>query len=359
MTHLSFQSIIWKKNSMTLLDQRKLPGSKEFIEVRSLEETILAIRQMIVRGAPAIAMAGLYGMVLYLKSQSRKPSFMELTEKRNLLLESRPTAVNLRLALEKLFLNFFDYASLTNLHLIEIAEDEADELFKKDLSDNLAIAHNALKLFTEKKELSILTHCNTGALATAGHGTAIGILRTLRDSGFKLTVYAGETRPYHQGSRLTSWELMQEGIDCYIIADSMAGWLCHSRKIDAVIVGADRIAPNGDTANKIGTYSLSIIAKEHSVPFYVAATKVSFDFTIRTGEEITIEMRPEEELTRNSFLKDSEGKYYIPEGVLSPIGAKALNPGFDVTPAKNISAIVTEKGIISPVNEENVRLMME
>ena len=216
-----------------------------------------------------------------------------------------------------------------------------------------------VNLFPEKKELSILTHCNTGALATAGHGTAIGILRTLRDSGFRLTVYAGETRPYHQGSRLTSWELMQEGIECFIIADSMAGWLCKSRKIDAVIVGADRIAPNGDTANKIGTYSLSIIAKEHSIPFYIAATSVSFDFTIRTGEEINIEMRPEDELTRNSFLKDSDGKFYIPEGVLSPLGAKALNPGFDVTPAKYISAIVTEKGIISPVNEEKIRMILK
>lgn len=352
------RSITWDGNSLILLDQRKIPREKEFVTCKTLEEVISAIKTMIVRGAPAIAMSGIFGLVLELKHAKHKPSFHEFCEKANLLLGSRPTAVNLRLAVEE-FLERFDSTYFSSKPLEKIISDTenfAEGLLKKDLQSNLKIGKNGLNLFDSKeKTLSILTHCNTGALATAGHGTAIGMIRTLKEKGFDLTVYADETRPYHQGSRLTAWEMQEEDIPYYIIGDGMTAWLFQNRKVDAVIVGADRIASNGDTANKIGTCNAAIIAKEYKIPFYVAATATSFDFRIENGTEIPIEMRPNEELTQNSFLKDISGKPYLPEGVLSPINSKALNPSFDVTPAKFITAIITELGIISPVNAKTIK----
>ena len=275
------KSILWKGDRLSILDQRKIPASKEFIDCKSLEDVIFCIKSMVVRGAPAIAMTGIFGLVLELKNAKEKLVYNKFLRKTTTLLESRPTAVNLRLAIEDYLklINEKVYLTKTLKELIQLSEKYALSLLEEDLKWNLQIGKNGLSLFSKKqKELSILTHCNTGALATAGHGTAIGIIRSLRDAGYKLTVYADETRPYQQGSRLTAWEMQEEKIPCYIIAEGMSAWLFQNRKIDAVIVGADRIAPNGDTANKIGTYALSIVAKENKVAFYVAATKTSFDF---------------------------------------------------------------------------------
>jgi methylthioribose-1-phosphate isomerase len=359
----NLSSIIWKKNKLDLLDQRKIPKEKSFISCDNLESVIECIKKMIVRGAPAIAITGLFGLVLELKTYKKKSykikePYSYFLKRVKLLLESRPTAINLKLAIDD-FLKLIDEKTYTHSDLDELiflSEKFAVNYFEDDLEANLQIGENGTKLFSnQKKSLNILTHCNTGALATAGHGTALGIIRSLRDKGFDLTIYADETRPYQQGSRLTAWEMEQEKIKCFILAEGMAAYLMNSRKIDAVIVGADRIAPNGDTANKIGTYTLAILAKEFKIPFYVAATKTSFDFKIKTGKEIPIEMRKEEEITQNSFLMDLNGKPYLPKGVLSPVKARAINPSFDITPVRYISAIITELGIIRPVTQKKIR----
>jgi methylthioribose-1-phosphate isomerase len=354
----ALKSILWKGDKLSLLDQRKIPASKEFVECKTLEDVIDSIKAMVVRGAPAIAMTGIFGLVLELKNTKEKIVYEKFLRRTRTLIESRPTAVNLRLAVEDYLklINEKTYLTRPLSDLMKLSEKYAMSMLEEDLKWNLAIGKNGVGLFPKKqKEISILTHCNTGSLATGGHGTAIGIIRSLRDEGFKVTVYADETRPYQQGSRLTAWEMQEEKIPCYIIAEGMSAWLFQNRKIDAVLVGADRIAPNGDTANKIGTYTLSIVAKENKIPFYVAATKTSFDFSLKDGSQIPIEMRDEEELTQNSFLKDISGNPYLPKGVLSPLGARALNPAFDITPAKYISAIVTELGVIQPVNVREIK----
>lgn len=350
--------ILWTNKELILLDQRVLPGTTSYLKAKTLEDCIFAIREMVVRGAPAIAITGAFGIALYLNGLSSQPTFSQLKTKLDELLESRPTAVNLRLVIEEFFSRFpeTDYSS-TNLEKMQkSAEEFALFMLEEDLENNLTLSKNALSLFPKSpSSLNIITHCNTGALATAGHGTALGVIRSLRDAGHSLTVFADETRPYLQGARLTAWELKEEGIPSYLITDNMAGWVMSSRKIHAVIVGADRIASNGDTANKIGTYPLAIIAKHHGVPFYVAATSKSMDFRIPDGSHIPIEMRKENEVTSFGFLKDATGKPLLNEGVLAPNGIKALNPSFDVTPASLISGIITERGIISPVTEENLR----
>ena len=362
MNQNTIQPIQWKNNTLVLLDQRKLPQNIEYITICSVEETVKAIQEMVVRGAPAIAITGLYGLVLFLLLQTNKPSYIQFLATIQYIQSSRPTAVNLKLAMEMVLENIPIqlYNSMPLEKLTEFLLSISHRYFQQDIQTNLQIQKNGMGLFDAKqKEYAILTHCNTGALATAGIGTALGVIRGLRDRGHQLTVYADETRPYHQGSRLTAWEMMQENINCYILTDSMAGWLFKTKKIDAVIVGADRIAANGDTANKIGTYPLSIVAKEHGIPFYVCASYTSFDFSISSGNEIVIEMRSEDELTQNSFLKDENGNCLFQPGLLAPIGAKAFNPSFDITPAKYITAIITEKGIIQEPNTVSVKQIMQ
>lgn len=352
------KAIDWTGSSLILLDQRKIPYSAEYIECKNLDSVIDSIKKMIVRGAPAIAISGIYGICLYLLSENKKPNEFEFSSQLTRLLQSRPTAVNLRLSIDRYKREVFNenYEKYSFHELIQNSINFANMFYNEDLSININISKTGADIFENiNKNLSILTHCNTGSLATAGVGTAIGVIKALRNRGFQLTVYASETRPYHQGSRLTSWEMMQEDIKSFIICDSMSAWVMKEKKIDAVIVGADRIASNGDTANKIGTFSHAIIAKSFNIPFYVAASATSFDFSIKDGEGIHIEMREEDELTQNSFLKDINGKNYIPEGVLAPMGARALNPAFDITPAEYITGIITEKGLISPVNYDNIK----
>ncbi len=350
------KSIDWKGSSLLLLDQRKLPKEKKYIEHKNLEEVISSIQNMVVRGAPAIAISGIFGFVLYLKSLSKKPEYREVLEKLNLLLQSRPTAVNLKIAIQE-YLNVFHEAYWNQVELERILQESekfALSLFENDVHTNQKISSYGANLFGKARKINLVTYCNTGAIATAGIGTALGVIRELHSRNFEVHVYACETRPYHQGSRLTTWELMEEGINVQLICDNMVGWLMHTQTIDSVLVGADRIARNGDTANKIGTYSLSIIAKAHNVPFYVAASESSFDLSISTGKQIQIEMRDPREITQNSFLKDELGEPIYPPGLLAPVGVKVLNPAFDVTPHENITGIITEKGVISPVEEKNI-----
>lgn len=345
------EPILWLDGKCHLLDQRLIPSQKSYFIAEDLQSTIYAIREMLVRGAPAIAIAGAFGMVMQIQKMIQIPSKEKLDEMFASLQASRPTAVNLSRMI-------FDFKSKIEGWLAQdIKLDEfqkACELFavgekNRDRQANEKIGQNALSLFpNDKKKLNIITHCNTGSLATAGHGTALGIIRSLRDAGYEITVFADETRPYLQGSRLTAFEMQEEEIECFIITDGMSAWLMNDRKIDAVIVGCDRIASNGDTANKIGTRGLAIIANESKVPFYVAGTKDSFDFSIQTGKEIHIEMRDPKEVTNLNFLKDPSGKSILTEGIIAPINAKALNPSFDVTPAKYITKIITEDGVWNP-----------
>jgi methylthioribose-1-phosphate isomerase len=303
---LTIEPIRWKGDSLELLDQRLLPDQLVYIKCRSAAEVAAAIRDMAVRGAPAIGCAAAFGVVL---SKGSPESY-------DVLAKSRPTAVNLFWALERM-------KRATNL------EAEAKAIFAEDLAANHAMGKHGAALIPQGAR--ILTYCNTGALATSGHGTALGVIRSSKSKN--ISVIACETRPYLQGARLTAWECMQEGIPCTLIADNMAGHLMSRGEVDVAIVGADRIAANGDVANKIGTYTIAVLAKRHGIPFYVAAPLSTFDANIPDGSHIPIEERAPEELT------GYRGSRWAPEGV------KVRNPGFDVTPAELVTAIITENGV--------------
>lgn len=303
------EPIRWKGDRLELLDQRLLPDQTVYITCRTAEEVATAIRDMAVRGAPAIGCAAAFGVVLGKGS----------SDSLKVLAESRPTAVNLFWALERM-------KRSRNL------ESEAIAIFDEDLAANRAMgAHGAALI---PKGARILTYCNTGALATSGHGTALGVVRTAFARDKTISVVACETRPYLQGARLTAWECVQEGIPCTLITDNMAGHLMSKGEIDVAIVGADRIAANGDAANKIGTYMVAVLARRHRLPFYVAAPTSTFDPQTAEGSAIQIEERPGEEVTGYRGLR------WAPEGV------RVRNPAFDVTPAELITAIICEKGVV-------------
>lgn len=345
--------ILWKDNSLHILDQRQVPRKKEYLICKDLDEVIYAIQTMAVRGAPAIAIAGCFGLVLEMQkftNNKEKPNYFEFVNLCEKLKKARPTAVNLTKVIHSLLseLPLDLWEKMTPQDLTKKLENFASHELEKDKKANLQLGRYGANLFQDLDEVHILTHCNTGALATAGYGTALGIVRYLHNIGKKVTLYANETRPYLQGSRLTAFEMEEEGIPYYILTDGMASWLFSTRKIHAVIVGCDRIARNGDTANKIGTCNLAILAKEFQIPFYVAATKDSFDTNLSSGNQIPIEMRDPKEITELSFLKDKNGQPIIPSGTIAPIGAKALNPAFDITPSKYITKIITEEGVFLP-----------
>ncbi|GBF51763.1 translation initiation factor 2B [Leptospira ryugenii] len=346
------QPIVWREEKLVLLDQRQLPGKKVFQELSRLEDVITAIKEMVVRGAPAIAISGCFALALEAKHRRGSFQFSDFEGLVKKVHSSRPTAVNLTFALNQAretVQNVSNWQQAYNL-LVQFAI----QLMEKDLKDNQTLGAEGTKLFPlEQNEFHVITHCNTGALATAGHGTALGVIRSLRDLGKKVVVYADETRPFLQGSRLTAFEMMEEGIECYIISDGMSGWLMNQRKIDAVLVGCDRVARNGDTANKIGTLNLAIVAKSFSVPFFVCATKDSFDLKLETGSSIPIEMRREEEVTQYDFLKDASGHPLLKPGMTSPLEARALNPSFDVTPNFLIQSFITEMGCFPPGEIQN------
>lgn len=316
---MAIEPIRWKGDRLELLDQRLLPDQSVYVVCRTAADVATAIRDMVVRGAPAIGCAAAFGVVL-----GGKDSF-------DLLAKSRPTAVNLFWALER-------------MKGAKNAEAEAQAIFEEDLAANRAMGARGAALMP--KGARILTYCNTGALATSGHGTALSVVRTAFEKDKTISVIACETRPYLQGARLTAWECVQEGIPCTLITDNMAGHLMAKGEVDAVIVGADRIAANGDTANKIGTYMVAVMARRHGLPFYVAAPTSTFDPKTPDGSAIEIEERPGQEVT------GYRGVRWAPEGV------KVRNPAFDVTPADLISGIVCEKGVIHAPNRERVLAML-
>lgn len=336
----------WKDNKLYLLDQRILPNVVKYIECTDYMDVYDAIKTMVVRGAPAIGVAAGYGVVLGAAESCylNKDAFAhKMDEVFNKLSSARPTAVNLSWAIERMKKLFLSLNGKDNVEIIKILENEADDIFKEDIAINKRMGSFGAQLLPEK--CTVLTHCNAGALATAGWGTALGVLRSARELGRQIKVYADETRPFLQGARLTAFELVEDGFDVTLICDDMAGYVMKLGLIDAVIVGADRIASNGDTANKIGTYSLSILAKEHGIPFYVAAPYSTFDMSIKCGDEIPIEERNHDEVRKIFNQK------------ITSDGVKIFNPAFDVTSNKNITAIITDRGIIKPPYIENIQIM--
>jgi methylthioribose-1-phosphate isomerase len=313
------EPIRWHGDRLELLDQRLLPDQVVYVSCRSAAEVARAIRDMVVRGAPAIGCAAAFGVVL---DQGSSPSY-------EILAKSRPTAVNLFWALDR-------------MKQAKDLKAEAKAILAEDLAANRAMGKLGAELIPQGAR--VMTHCNTGALATAGHGTALGVIRSSKHKG--VSVIACETRPYLQGARLTAWECLQEGIPCTLITDSMAGHLMSRGEVDVIVVGADRIAANGDVANKIGTYTLAVLAKRHGIPFYVAAPLSSFDPHIPDGSHIPIEERPAEEVTGYRATR------WAPQGIA------VRNPAFDVTPAELITAIICEKGVVLAPSRERLGALL-
>ncbi|KAK4479023.1 hypothetical protein RD792_014532 [Penstemon davidsonii] len=344
----SLQSICYKRSSLKLLDQRKLPIETAYVDILDTKDGWNAIRDMVVRGAPAIAIAAVLSLAIevsklgHYNTPNDAASF--LTERLDYLVTSRPTAVNLSDAVTKLKELVQKVASTASeaQTVFEAYLEAAEAMLEDDIATNKAIgsfgASFLQKHQTDPKKISILTHCNTGSLATAGYGTALGVIRAVHEQGLLERAYCTETRPFNQGSRLTAFELVHDKIPATLIADSAAAALMKAGRVNAVIVGADRVAANGDTANKIGTYSLALLAMHHGIPFYVAAPLTSVDLSISSGQEIVIEERSERELLN---ARGGMGEQVAASGI------SVWNPAFDVTPATVISGIVTEKGVIT------------
>jgi methylthioribose-1-phosphate isomerase len=329
---------------LELVDQRRLPAEFVSLQCRDVQTLFDAIKTLAVRGAPAIGVAGAYGLVLALQkpgtNNSVEKALEALVAAREYLASSRPTAVNLSWALDRVYSRAHAQPGTTLQSLRETVLAEANAIREEDVEMCRRIGQHGEKFIQEGA--GILTHCNAGALATAGQGTALSLMFEAHKKGKRFKVYADETRPLLQGARLTAWELQQAGIDVTVLCDNMAGWLMKQGKINAVITGADRIAANGDAANKIGTYSLSILAREHGVPFYIAAPSSTFDLSIKSGAEIPIEQRAAEEVTT----------WYGTQ--IAPAGVAVYNPAFDVTDARDIAAIITEKGIIEKPDSKRI-----
>jgi len=340
----------WENGRLYLLDQRKLPLEEEWVECVSYEEVARAIEKMVVRGAPAIGVCASYGVVLGAKELSQKIANLQDFKTQvelviNRLAATRPTAVNLFWALKRMWKIVEAGRSIEDI--VSALETEAINIEREDVESNKRLGHYGAELLSSQE--TILTICNTGALATAGYGTALGVVRAGVESGKKITVFVCETRPFLQGARLTAWELSKEGIPYYLITDNMAGYFMAKGEITCVIVGADRIALNGDVANKIGTYTLSVLAKEHGIPFYVAAPTSTFDISAKSGKDIPIEERPEDEVLL----------CHCANCRIAPYGAKVKNPAFDITPHENITGIITEKGVLSNPDEGKVIEFLE
>ena len=329
-------TIAWHDDNIVMVDQRKLPASEIYVTCKTVNDVARAIKTMVIRGAPAIGVCAAMGLALGAarsKATGTKQFTTEFQKNCELLGETRPTAVNLFWAIERMKRAFSEGAlageSVDDLKLR--LRRAADRIHDDDVASCRAIGANGAALVPA--EARILTHCNAGALATAGYGTALGVIRGAVEAGRKVRVLADETRPFLQGARLTAWELMRDGIDTTVITDNMAGAIMKAGDIDLVVVGADRIAANGDTANKIGTYSVAVLAKEHGIPFYVAAPSSTIDLATKNGDGIPIEERTAREVT------------HVGNTQLAPDGAQVRNPSFDVTPSKYITAIITERGV--------------
>ena len=314
---MSVDPIRWRNGVLDLLDQRKLPGEVVYVTCRNTHEVADAIRDMVVRGAPAIGVAAAFGMAMA----------TDLRAAADELRVTRPTAVNLAWAIDRML-------------DAEGAVAEAEAIYREDIEANRRIGKFGAELL--QSNATLLTHCNAGALATAGYGTALGVIRAAVEQGKRIAVFADETRPYLQGARLTAWELQQDGIDVTLITDNMAGHFFQQGRFDGVIVGADRIAANGDTANKIGTYSVAVLANAHGVPFYVAAPVSTIDPTRPDGSSIPIEERKASEVTEIAGVR------------IAPEGISVRHPAFDVTPARLITAIITDRGVLRAPYESSI-----
>ncbi len=332
-------TIEWKGDAVLMIDQRKLPASEVYVTCRTAHEVAKAIKTMVIRGAPAIGVCAAMGVALGMiksKASGTKQFTTEFQRTCDLLASTRPTAVNLFWAIERMKRGFAETAhrgaSVEELKARLVTEAMA--IHDEDVASCRAIGAFGATLVPD--EATILTHCNAGALATAGYGTALGVIRAAVEQGKKVAVLADETRPFLQGARLTAWELLKDGIDTTVITDNMAGAIMRTSRLDLVVVGADRIAANGDVANKVGTYSVAVLAREHGIPFYVAAPLSTIDLATADGSGIPIEERPSREVT------------HVGSSQLTPTGARIRNPAFDVTPARFVSAIVTERGIARP-----------
>jgi methylthioribose-1-phosphate isomerase len=332
-------TIEWQGDAVVMVDQRKLPSKEIYVSCRTPQEVAKAIKTMVIRGAPAIGVAAAMGLALGVRRSTAKGTKQLATEfykSCDLLAETRPTAVNLFWAIERMKRIFAGTlnsgASVDELR--KRLEVEAVRIHNEDVEGCRRLgAHGAALVPNQAR---VLTHCNAGALATAGYGSALGVIRAAVEQGKGVQVYADETRPFLQGARLTAWELLRDGIQTTVIADNMAGALMRQGLIDLVVVGADRIAANGDTANKIGTYTVAILAKEHGLPFYVAAPLSTVDLATPDGSHIPIEERNNREVT------------HIGGSQMTPVGALIRNPAFDITPHKYITAIITERGVFRP-----------
>jgi len=337
------ETLIYENGILKLLDQTKLPFIKKYVPCTNYKEVGSAIVNMIVRGAPLIGVTAAYG--LYLAATSIKTSdFFEFKDEFkgycDYFKSTRPTAINLNWAVNRIYKLVISKEGMSNLEIAQLILNEANLMKIEDIETNKKIGFYGNKLI--KNNSTILTHCNAGALATCGYGTALGVIRTAFESGKNISVYADETRPYLQGARLTAFELAEANIPTTLICDNMAGYFINKGVIDCIVVGADRIAKNGDTANKIGTYTLSVLAKENSIPFYIAAPISTIDISIKDGTMIPIEERDSREITHINDLR------------IAPENINIKNPSFDVTPNSNISAIITEEGIITAPYIDNI-----
>jgi methylthioribose-1-phosphate isomerase len=340
------KTLEWTDQGVVMIDQRLLPTEETYPVFKTYEEVAWAIKEMVVRGAPAIGVAAAMGVALGARDTKAEDeaefdqAFNQICE---LIGSTRPTAVNLFWAIERMRA-LYDFLRTQKTPLDEIRSrliDEANRMHNEDVKANRSMGAYGAELIPDGA--TVLTHCNAGALATAGYGTALGVIRAAVEGGKRVAVYADETRPFLQGARLTAWELNKEGIPVTLITDNMAGHFMKRGDIDCVVVGADRIAANGDVANKIGTYSVAVLAKENDIPFYVAAPISTLDLNIQSGDQIPIEERNEREVTH---VKDVR---------LAPDGIRIANPAFDVTPNRYVAAIITERGVARPPYQESLK----
>ena len=333
------ETIEWTDAGVVMIDQTRLPREQVFVTCKSYVEVAVAIRSMVIRGAPAIGVAAAMGVALGVQEDA---DFERVCET---LASTRPTAVNLFWAIERMRALRASLSGEPRSEIIRRMIEEAKDIRLDDIAICQAMGKHGAALVPDGK--TVLTHCNAGALATAGYGTALGVIRAAAEAGKKIDVFADETRPFLQGARLTAWELQQDGIPTTLITDNMAGHFLHSGRIGCVVVGADRIAANGDVANKIGTYSLAVLAKENGVPFYVAAPVSTFDLTLKSGDLIPIEQRSAEEVT------------HVFGVAVAPENIAVENPAFDVTPARYVTAIISERGVARAPYEESLKKLAE
>jgi methylthioribose-1-phosphate isomerase len=335
---------------LVMVDQRKLPAQEIYVRCRTAPEVAKAIRTMVIRGAPAIGVAAAYGIALGMKRSTAKGTnqfAVEFQKICDLMAGTRPTAVNLFWAIDRLKAAFAAGAQAGESpeELAARLMREAQAIHDEDVANCRAMGAHGAAIMPDGGR--VLTHCNAGALATAGYGSALGVIRAAVEQGKKIAVFADETRPFLQGARLTAWELVRDGINTTVITESMAGPLMRAGEIDVVVVGADRIAANGDTANKIGTYTVAVLAHEHKIPFYVAAPISTVDLNTPTGDAIPIEERDQREVSHLGTAR------------LTPVGAHIRNPAFDVTPHRYITGIITERGILRPPYSDSLKAAVE